>query len=282
MKTLLRPRPLFLTCLLAAAPLAAPLARAQAETLPSAREIVDRFATVTGLSKTAEKTTSMHMKGTFSMPAMNLNGPMESWKAKPNLQLASMSMGSFGTVTTGFDGKHAWMVQPMMGARLLTGTELMQAMLEADYDGGLKSAETYESMRTLGRKTFEGIECYEVELIAKPLAGMDAAATLTARTSKEYYEIASGHLVGSTSVQESQMGTASVTTLVSDYKDFAGQIVATKTRVRASSQEFVITVDSVEYDTATATTFTPPVEIQKLIEAAAAPKAPAKEAPKPQ
>ncbi len=285
MKSLLRPRRLILACVLAFPPLAAAQAQrtpAEGDPLPSAREIVDRFATATSLAKTVEKTNSTHVKGTFSLPAMNLNGPMETWKGKPNLQMATIGMGPVGTVTTGFDGKTAWMVQPMMGARLLSGTELMQAKLEADYDGGLKQGDTYESMRTVARKPFEGIDCYEVELIAKPLDGMDPASTLATRTSLEYYEVASGLLVGTSGRQEGEMGGGPVTSIVSDYKDFGGQLLATKTKVRASGQEFVILIESVEFDTATPTTFTPPVEIQRLIEAAATPKAPAKEAPKAQ
>lgn len=282
MNTLLRPRPLFLACVLAVSSLAAPHVRAQAEALPSAREIVDRFASETGLAKIVEETSSMHVKGAISLPAMGLKGPMDTWKAKPNLQMVAFNLADVAKVTTGFDGKTAWMLHSLIGGRLLSGTDLMKAQLEAAYDGSLKKAETYESMRTLGRKPFEGVDCYEVELIAKPLAGIDAASTLATRTSLEYYEVASGLLVGTTGREDGEMASGPFTTLASDYKDFGGQRLATKSTLRAMGQEFVITIESVEYDTASPTTFTPPLEIQRLIEAAAAPKAPAMEAPKPQ
>src|SRR6185369_12258086 len=73
-------------------------AQDKAQELPSAREIVDRYATVAG-----------------------------------------------------YDGKVAWMVQPMVGPRILTGTELMTTRIEAVYDGALKTSDRYESMKTVGK-----------------------------------------------------------------------------------------------------------------------------------
>lgn len=256
-------------------------AQDKAQELPSAREIVDRYATVAGLKTGFDKTHSQHIKGTFSLAAMDVHGSMESWSAKPDKHISSIEMGGFGKIVTGFDGKVAWMVQPMVGPRILSGTELMTTKIEAVYDGALKASDLYESMKTVGKKTFEGKECYDVELVVKPLDGMDAAKTREVRTSHEYYEIASGFLIGSEGRQEGEMGGGPYVQVVSDYKDFGGMMVATKTRSRASGQEFVLTVDSVEFDTADANTFALPLEIQKLLEAQAAkPATPA--APKPQ
>ena len=282
MKHLLRSRlPAFFATLSLLAPgAAAAPARQQAEALPSAREIVDRYAKVTNLAATLGRTSSMHVRGSFSLPAMGMNGAMEVWSAKPNKRWASMEMGAFGQVLTGYDGTTAWMTQPMMGARILSDAELMQAKLEAAYDSGLKPDSHYESMRTLASQSFEGKECHKVELVARALDGMDAEKTRAARTSVEYYEIATGLLVGSEAWQEGEMGAGPVTTIFSDYKELGGQLQPTKTRMKVSGQEFVLTVDSDEYDTATETTFAPPAEIQKMIEAAAA--KPAAGAPKAQ
>jgi hypothetical protein len=279
-------------CLLALAgvvslpsPAAAALTRSsQGEELPSAREVIQRYATAANLKTALEKTRSMHVVGTVSVPSMGLEGAMEIWSAKPNLRISSMEVGGFGKIVTGFDGKVGWMTQPMMGARLLSGTELLQAKLEASYDNALKPESHYESARTVARQTFEGKDCWVVEVVAKPLdAAMDADATRAVRTSKDFYEIATGLLLGTEGRQEGEMGSGPFTTVFTGYKDFGGQLLPTKTSLRAMGQEFVIEIGSVEFDTAGAATFTPPLEVQKLIEAAAAPKAkPAGEGPKPQ
>ncbi len=247
--------------------------------LPAAREIVDRYAEVTHLGEVLVRTSSMHMQGSFAMEAMGLVGAVDVWSAKPDRRFLSMEMGAFGTMVTGYDGKIAWMTHPMMGARILKGTELLQAKLEAAYDTALKASPDYESLQTLGRESFEGKDCYKVEVIAKPLEGMDPEKTRAVRTSIEYYEVASGLLLGNSGRQEGELGGGPFTTNFTDSKDFGGQLLATKTRVRTTGQEIVLTVESVTYDTATETTFALPLEIQKMA-AAGNPKPPAADPPK--
>src|SRR5262245_32346029 len=123
---------------------------AAVETLPSAREVLDRFADVTKLKDALEKTSSLHMKGKFGMEAMGIEGAAEEWSAKPNRRLVSVQMGAFGTMLSGYDGHVAWMTHPMVGARILKGTELLQQMVESGYDAALKPDSLFESMRTVG------------------------------------------------------------------------------------------------------------------------------------
>jgi len=265
--------PFFLSVLLTlAAPgwaLPAQDAAPAAEALPSAREVIDRFAEVTHAKEALEKTRSVHMQGKFSMPAMGIEGAMEIWSGKPDLRLTSIEMGGFGSMLSGFDGQVAWMTNPMMGARILKDAEFLQAKLEASYDSVLKSPDLYESMKTVGRENFEGKDCYKLELVAKPLAGMDAEKTREVRTINEFYEVASGLVAGSKGKQEGEMGGGPYTQIAADYKEFGGQLVATKNTVRASGQEIVLTIDTVEFDTAGETTFALPKEIQALLESEA-------------
>lgn len=280
MKTLLRPSLLALVGLLsvpAAPALASSRPAAQGATeLPAARAIIDRFIEVTHSKEVLEKTRSLHVVGTFSMSAMGLEGAAEIWSARPNLRVVSIEMGAFGKTVTGYDGKNAWMVQPMIGARLLSGTELLQASLEADYDAALKRGDKYLSMETVGQEAFEGKPCYKVKLVAKPMEGMDAEASLPARTSFEYYEVTTGLLAGTSGFVDSEMGSGPFTTVSSDYKEFGGQLLATRTQVRQSGVEIQLLFASVEYDTATPETFVPPIEIRKLLEGEAAPASGAK------
>jgi hypothetical protein len=252
-------------------------AAAATQTLPSAREIFDRFVEVTHAKDVLATKTSMHVVGRFEMPAMQMKGAMEAWSAKPNLRLTSIEFGTFGKAIQGYDGKVGWMTHPMVGARVLEGGDLLQFALEADFDAVLKNPERYESLKTLGTESFEGKNCYKVELVAKPLEGMDAAKTKQMRTSLEFYEVDSGLLAGTKGYQESDMGAGPTMSVASDYKDFGGQLMAAKTTMKTGGQEFLLLFDSVEYDTATDATFALPKEIQDVLASRAA-----KSAPKPQ
>jgi hypothetical protein len=254
-----------------ATPVAAPAEASAAAPVqpsqPTGREVVERYAALAHLGESLAKTSSLHAKGKFALEAMGLEGVAEVWSAKPDRRLVTMEMGAFGTMVTGYDGRTAWMTHPMMGARLLADTELLQIKLEAAYDSALKPERDYESLQNLGRESFEGKDCWKVEAVAKPLEGMDPEKTRAARTTIEYYEVESGLLLGNSGRQEGEMGGGPYTTVFSDYRDFGGHVMAAKTRVRQAGQEITLTIESVEYDTATDATFAPPVEVQKLIEA---------------
>jgi hypothetical protein len=172
------------------------------------------------------------------------------------------------------------MTQPMMGARVLDGAELLQFKLEADFEAVLKNSDAYESTRTLGIETFEEKPCYKVEVVAKPLADMDAAKSREVRTTHEFYDVESGLLLGTKGYQEGEMSSGPYSTVSSDYKDFGGQLMASKSTIKSSGQEFEILIDSVEYDTATDALFALPKEVQDVLASRAVKAAPAP--PKPQ
>ena len=242
------------------------------ETLPSAREILDRYAKATNLTAVVEKTKSSHMKGKMSIPAAGIEGPMEVWSAKPDRQLAVINLGpAIGEIKTGYDGKVGWMIQPMMGAKILKGSELLRMKIDSAYDSGLKNSELYESIETVGTESFTGKDCYKVKVVIKPIEGMDAEKTKETRTSYEFYETATGLLVGKKGIEASDIGDTPYTAQLSDYKTFGEQLVPTKTVQKFSGQEMVFTVDSVEFDTVTDGVFELPAEIKTLAGEAAQP-----------
>jgi len=266
-------------CLALQAPISsAPAQRAQegprAAALPSAREVVDRFVEVTNARKVIETTTSTHVKGKMSLPALRVVGPLEIWSAKPDRIVTQVDFGGrIGLDRSGHDGSVAWAIHPMSGPELCEGVELLRARLDAAYDSSLKSPELFESLRTVGRGTFAGKDCYQVEEVLKPLAGMDAAKTRSVRTRVEYYEVESGLLRGASGLQTSGRGNAPFTQTVSNYRRFGVQLAPTEIRIEVDGQEIVLTIESIEFDTVRPEVFALPPEIRKLV---AARKAPAK------
>jgi hypothetical protein len=73
-------------------------------------------------------------------------------------------------------------------------------------------------------------------------------------------------LVASTGKQESPMGTIEVTNLISDYKDFGGQKIATRLTQQVMGNEQVLILSTVDYDAADAASFEMPAAIKALVE----------------
>ena len=254
---------LLLALLACAAPAPARAAQATAQqALPTARELVERHAAACNLREALVRSRSMHVRGRVSIPASGVEGTLEMWNARPGLSRSRIELGSGVTVTGGFDGTVAWMIHSVSGPSVFEGLDLLQSRLESDWDEELKEGDAYESLRTVGRERFEGKECWKVEVVARPLPGMDVEATLAARTAHEYYEIETGLLAG----EKSRQGDVLTVTVQSDYKDFGGRKLATRRIVRQAGQETLVTIDSVELDTVSEGFFRLPPEIQRLLE----------------
>jgi hypothetical protein len=234
---------------------AAPPARAQdAATLPSGREVVDRYVEAIGGKAAVTKHKTTRVEGTFSVPAQGLNGTLEVLSAAPDRFLLRVTLPGVGQIANGFDGTVGWLVDPMMGPMLLQGAALAEMKADADYYGALHDDGTYRSLETVERTVFEGTPVYKVR-VERRSGGEDF----------EFYDIASGLLAGSTGKRTLPMGTFDVTTVLSDYKDFGGLRLATRSRQRMMGIEQVMTIGSVEFDTVDATTFALPPSIKALV-----------------
>jgi len=257
--------------LLAALSTSLAFAQTPAEVVPEARAVVERFATVTKLTDNLAKTSSRREHG--SVKFGGIEGKIDSWSAKPDRQKVTLDLGGLGKMVSGCDGQVAWISGDLTGSRLLNGMDSYQARLEAAYDSALKSAAIYESMKNLGRETFEGKECWKLEFVAKAAPGLDPVKTLAARTSHEFYEIASGLLIGVNATMDGEMGSGPSSTVYSDYKDFGGVTAAATKTSSAQGVKIVYVTESIEFDTAKPEDLAPPLEIQKMLEAAATKKA---------
>jgi len=86
------------------------------------------------------------------------------------------------------------------------------------------------------------------------------------RETFDCYSVASGLLIASIGKQDTPMGSVDVTNLLSDYKDFGGQKVATRLTQQVMGQEQVLRINTVEYDAADPALFEMPAAIKALAE----------------
>jgi hypothetical protein len=245
----------------AQAPAQQPAAGEQ-QALPAAREIVDRFLEVTNYDAQV-KAGSQHIKGRAEVAQFGIHGPLELWAADGK-HLLHVELGGVGKAQQGYDGSVGWLIDPMMGPMLMEGAQLLEARIEADVDAPRKDPELYESIRTVARAPFQGQDCFEVEVVVKPLPGMDAEATRKLRTSTEYYDASTGRLAGRKALSSTPMGEVESTTVIQEYKQFGEFWLATKSEQRAPSATIVLTVDSVEFGSVDPAVFALPPAIATL------------------
>jgi zinc protease len=220
--------------------------------LPPAATLIAKYSEAVGApALLAAK--AIVTKGGMSMPAAGINATFELTQLSPNQMAMVTEIPGLGTVQAGFDGTTAWSMDPMQGARVLSGKELDQIKDEADRRGIARSPEIFSAVQTIADTTMNSERCYLVKLTWK-----------SGRQTHDCYSAASGLLVASTSIQPTAMGEIPVVTLFSDYKKFGEVMVPTKTVQEMMGTQQILTIASVTFGDGAGVTITPPAAIQAL------------------
>ncbi|MCZ6597593.1 MAG: hypothetical protein O7B99_08145 [Planctomycetota bacterium] len=255
-------------------------AAAPAVELPSAQEVIARHAKAVNAKAILGKVKSFRMKGTLELVGMGIEGTLEAIAMKPNKGLTRVEMAGIGEVVDGYIDGVAFGIHPMMGPSLKDDVELLQAMVGADFGTAMmnvRSPKLYESMKTVGKETFDGRDCFKVACVARPLEGMDPDETEEFRTTYDYFDAETGLLAGQEGIAISATGEAEFTIVFSEYKRFGEGLFATKISMEVPGVELAITADVIEFDVVEPEEFELPQAIQTLIERKKAKEAAAKE-----
>jgi hypothetical protein len=231
--------------------LAAPVAGAQS--LPPARDLIDRYAKAVGGDKWKEHK-SARMKATMEVPSAGLSATIEASTIFPSAFLMKMEIGGMGSIVTGYDGTTAWSKDPMMGARILEGAEAEQVAEEADPEAALRMSSKITESETVEKATINGTECFKVRHTWK-----------SGRVTHDCFSAFDGLLVATIAKQASAMGEAEVTTLHSAYKDFGGIKRASVVTAQMMGQEARTTITSWEWDVVDPQDVELPPDVKALI-----------------
>ena len=232
-----------------------PAAWAADEALPKAEAVLDRYVEVTGGKAAYEKRKTESATGTISFPAQGLKGTVTRFSAEPNQSYMVMELEGIGKIEAGTSGGVVWGKDPIMGPRVKTGEEKVQAIREARFNSPLRWRELYSKVENAGVETVEGEECYK--LVMTPNEG---------KAETQYYSKKTGLGVKTVMTAVSPMGEIQTEGIVSDYKDFGGIKIPTKTIQKAAGQEFIITLDNVKVnESLPVDRFEPPAEIKALL-----------------
>ena len=230
-------------------------AHGQSTALPPAKELIAKAAAATNTAAVMAKHQSVRTKGRFEMPAQCVSGELEIAQARPNRSMMRINLAGIGLIENGFDGTTAWQLNPLQGPRVLSGRELDTIREESAFGASSRQGPNVASAETVERTQMNGEACYKVKVVWK-----------SGRETMDCYSVASGLLIATVAKQESPMGTMEVTNLVSDYKDFGGQKIATRLTQQAMGQEQVLVITTVDYDAAPDSTFVMPAAIKALVE----------------
>jgi hypothetical protein len=238
--------------MLAAAPV---FAQAPAGGLPPAKDLIAKFVTATNATAVMAKHTSVKTTGKFEMAAAGISADLEISQARPNKTSLRIDLPGMGQVQEGFDGTTGWAINPMQGPRLKTGKELDAVREESTFGASTRQGPNVASAETVEKTEMNGEACYKVKLVWK-----------SGRETFDCFSVASGLLIASMGKQDTPMGSVDVTNLLSDYKDFGGQKIATRLTQQVMGQEQVLRINNVEYDAADPASFEMPAAIKALAE----------------
>lgn len=227
----------FLCSLVLAVLAGAPVLAAIEESLPKAEEILDKFVEVTGGKAAYEKIHNEKWTGVFEFVGKGIKGTFTSYRAEPNKSVSIVELEGIGTIQEGSDGTTAWESSSVQGPRIKTGDERAFMLRVATLRAPLYWRKLYKHAETVGAETIEGQACYK--LVLTPEEG---------KPETEYYDKKTGLMVKMTATMSSPMGEIPSETAFSDYKGDAGVLQPHKIQQKVMGQEFLITLDHVDYN----------------------------------
>lgn len=229
-------------------------AAAGAQSLPTPQELGARHDSLIGGRAALQERRSLRLSGSFAIPEMGLDAPLEILKLRPNKYLMRATLGQMGEILTGYDGSHAWSVQPGAGALLLGGEMATQVADQADFFGDLHDYSRFATVETLEAAEFEGKRVHPVRMVRA-----------SGDTLVEFFDVATGLSAGGRTSVDTPMGRVQTTSVVGDYRTFDGLTVATRIEQRNAQYRLVITIASVEFDTLDEAALEPPESVRALI-----------------
>jgi hypothetical protein len=227
----------------------------QAQSLPAAKDLIQKWATATNAAgwkghKSARST------AVFDLPAMGMSAKMETAQQfEPSMSVSRIDIPAMGEMRQGFDGKVAWMSNPMQGPSLITGPQFDAQREESNPDNYSRITPSIVSSETVEKTTLNNQECYKVKHTWK-----------SGRISHDCFAVSDGMIVWTQTKTPTQMGEIEITTTFGGYKDFGGIKRAATTTVDQGGQQIIITLQTWEWDTVDPKEFDLPPEIKALTE----------------
>lgn len=133
--------------------------------LPNAKEIVERYDKALGGKKAILKHTSCTMSGELEVykPTGAVKLSFIFYTYAPFKRLEKISLpDNKGNIINCFDGTIAWSFDPRSGAQVYSGDDRESMKRDADFYYSIDELLWFKSMETIGIENFEGHQCYHL------------------------------------------------------------------------------------------------------------------------
>ena len=155
-------------------------------------------------------------------------------KGGRTLQVATLPSGKS---LSGYDGHTAWDLDAQGNVTIHEGDEIKSIARDADMYYRLHVMNYFRSLEVIDVQDFNGHSCYH-------LKGFNNWG----RLNEQFYDRASGLLIGYAYNTAWRGGHGAATTVFEDYKDFGGLRFATRVINHDGDEMSVFTIDSLGYD----------------------------------
>ena len=229
-------------------------------TTPSGKEILAKHVEACGGMDAVKDMKSFVLEARVSMPAQGIVGNMVTHHVAPDKMLSKTTIPGLAVIEQGYDGKVAWSVDPMQGARILEGRELEQMRSAENRFGNFEYEKLYDTIETVGAAVFAGQDAWKVRLVTRE----GAIETIA------YYDRTTGLQVGMEATQSTPMGEMAVTSVLTEYEDFGPMKLPTRVVSKIAGMEQVLEVLSLELNPEQVPAIVVPPQVQRLLAARAA------------
>ncbi len=226
-----------------------------AESLPAAADLFARHLEAMGGEEAILANTTSYARGTMTIPLQGLSASLEIWTQAPDRAHMVMVVPGLGSFRSGHDGTVAWGTDPMSGAVLREGAELLQAKRDSDYYSDLHYATRYPTMETLGQVQWGPYKAYKVHVVTPD----GAEETI-------YFDQETGLRVGSERLNETEMGPMPVRMILEDFKVYSGLKLPMRISESTGPMEGIVVIEEVQLDTADFAMPPLPVDVQALLD----------------
>ena len=205
------------------------------ESLPKAATILDHYVEVTGGKAAYEKRHNEVQHGVIDLSANGIHGNVTIYQAAPNKTLSVIEIEGVGKVESGSNGEVAWERSVVQGARVKQGEEKTDTLRDSTFNAPIHWQTIYSKAEIVGSEAVNGKDCYKVVLT--PNGGKPVT---------QFYDKKSGLILKSMATRTTPMGDISAEILLDDYRDEGGVLMPHKLTNKVATQEFHVTVQSVE------------------------------------
>lgn len=234
-----------------------PATTAPASSLPQAKQILEAAIEAIGGRKAFAEIESAKTVGHTASPAEDI-GPVEILTDKHDRFLVRQYTSPSHVIEIGFDGEVGWIfntIDPKY--ELLDDTQIKQLKEQAQiHRRVLYLADSFDKVETVARTSFNGEDCYKVQLTAKDAAEDDRQFA--------YFSVQTKMICGTEITKTSAMGPQTTIVMYTEWGEVANIKVAKEMKVLQGGQVLTTRFEKVEFNTVDPAAFALPAAVREI------------------